>query len=38
MNKIGNLELLKLRQRIGIIFQDYKLVQEYSVEKMLCCL
>ncbi|EIQ9990704.1 ABC transporter ATP-binding protein [Campylobacter jejuni] len=33
MNKIGNLELLKLRQRIGIIFQDYKLVQEYSVEK-----
>ncbi|EOW8225937.1 cell division ATP-binding protein FtsE [Campylobacter upsaliensis] len=33
MRKIGNLELLKLRQRIGIIFQDYKLIQEYSIEK-----
>ncbi|MCW1361070.1 ABC transporter ATP-binding protein [Campylobacter sp. US33a] len=33
MKKIGNLELLKLRQKIGIIFQDYKLIQEYSVEK-----
>ncbi|MDO4674588.1 ABC transporter ATP-binding protein [Campylobacter sp.] len=33
MKKIGNLELLNLRQRIGIIFQDYKLIQEYSIEK-----
>ncbi|WP_276882276.1 cell division ATP-binding protein FtsE [Campylobacter cuniculorum] len=33
MKKIGNLELLALRQKIGIIFQDYKLIQEYSVEK-----
>ncbi|TQR33772.1 ABC transporter ATP-binding protein [Campylobacter sp. MIT 99-7217] len=30
---IGNFELLKLRQKIGIIFQDYKLIQEYSIEK-----
>lgn len=33
MKKIGNLDLLDLRQRIGIIFQDYKLIQEYTVEK-----
>ncbi|ARJ56974.1 cell division ATP-binding protein FtsE [Campylobacter cuniculorum] len=33
MKNIGNLELLALRQKIGIIFQDYKLIQEYSVEK-----
>ncbi|EAI9195464.1 ABC transporter ATP-binding protein [Campylobacter coli] len=33
MRKIGNSGLLKLRQQIGIIFQDYRLIQEYSVEK-----
>lgn len=33
MKKIGNSELLALRQKIGIIFQDYKLIQEYSVER-----
>ncbi|MBK1972114.1 ABC transporter ATP-binding protein [Campylobacter sp. TTU-622] len=33
MKKIGNLELLKLRQKIGIIFQDYRLIKEFSVEK-----
>lgn len=33
MRKIGTSELLALRQRIGIIFQDYKLIQEYSVER-----
>lgn len=33
MERIGNLELLALRQKIGIIFQDYRLIQEYSVEK-----
>lgn len=30
---ISNAELLQLRQKIGIIFQDYRLVQEFSVEK-----
>lgn len=33
MKKIGNAELLKLRQKIGIIFQDYRLIQEFSVER-----
>lgn len=33
LNGISNLELLKLRQQIGIIFQDYKLIKEYSIKK-----
>ncbi|NDJ27782.1 ABC transporter ATP-binding protein [Campylobacter sp. MIT 12-8780] len=33
INGISNKELLQLRQNIGIIFQDYKLIKEYSIEK-----
>ncbi|KGI56377.1 cell division ATP-binding protein FtsE [Campylobacter sp. MIT 97-5078] len=33
INGISNKELLHLRQNIGIIFQDYKLIKEYSIEK-----
>lgn len=30
---ISNAELLRLRQQIGIIFQDYKLIKEYNIKK-----
>lgn len=30
---INNTSLLELRQRLGIIFQDYKLIQEYTIAK-----
>lgn len=33
LNKIGTKELLEFRQKIGIIFQDYRLISEFSVEK-----
>lgn len=33
LNKISQNELDKLRQRIGIIFQNYRLINEWSVEK-----
>ena len=33
LSDISNLELLSLRQQIGIIFQDYKLIKEYSIKK-----
>ena len=33
LNEISNKELLALRQNIGIIFQDYKLIEEYSIAK-----
>ncbi|KIM12121.1 MAG: ABC transporter ATP-binding protein [Sulfurovum sp. FS08-3] len=33
MNEISNKNLQKLRQNLGIIFQDYKLINEWSVEK-----
>ncbi len=32
MNKIGNLELLKLRQRIGIIFQENLHYQDLQIK------
>lgn len=31
MNNISNAELLKLRRKLGIIFQDYKLINELNV-------
>lgn len=33
LNGIGNRELKILRQRVGIIFQDYRLINEWTVEK-----
>lgn len=33
LNGISNAELLRLRQQIGIIFQDYKLIKEYNIKK-----
>ena len=33
MSKISKLSLQKLRQSIGIIFQDYKLIKEYTVKE-----
>lgn len=33
LDGISNNELLKLRQQIGIIFQDYKLIKEYNIKK-----
>lgn len=33
LNSISQKDLDKLRQRIGIIFQDYRLINEWSVEK-----
>ncbi len=33
LENISNKELLDLRQKIGIIFQDYKLIKEFSIEK-----
>lgn len=33
MKNIKTNNLLELRQRMGIIFQDYKLIQEYTIEK-----
>lgn len=30
---ISNAELLRLRQQIGIIFQDYKLIKEFTIKK-----
>jgi len=33
MNDISHKDLQKLRQNLGIIFQDYKLINEWSVEK-----
>jgi cell division transport system ATP-binding protein len=33
MQKLNNKKLKELRKSIGIIFQDYKLIKEYSVEE-----
>jgi len=33
MNKISNHQLLQLRRNLGIVFQDYKLINEWTVEK-----
>lgn len=33
LNEISNSEILRLRQQIGIIFQDYKLIKEFSIKK-----
>lgn len=33
LNAISNAELLRLRQQVGIIFQDYKLIKEYNIKK-----
>jgi len=33
MNKIGSGKLNKLRKSLGIVFQDYKLIQEWNIEK-----
>lgn len=33
MNNISTKDLQKLRQNLGIIFQDYKLINEWNVEK-----
>jgi methionine import ATP-binding protein metN len=33
MSRINNSKLSQLRQKIGIIFQDYRLIEEWSVEK-----
>lgn len=33
MNKASKGDILKLRKNIGIVFQDYKLIEEWSVEK-----
>jgi len=33
MNNISKSNLRKLRQSIGIVFQDYKLIEEYTVEE-----
>ncbi|NPA50888.1 MAG: ABC transporter ATP-binding protein [Epsilonproteobacteria bacterium] len=33
MNKIKRRDLLLLRQKLGIVFQDYKLINEWTVEK-----
>ena len=33
MNSISRLKLQKLRSKLGIIFQDYKLINEWTVEK-----
>jgi len=31
--KVGNSELLELRKNLGIVFQDYKLIKEYTIEE-----
>ena len=33
MNKIKKSQLLQLRRNLGIVFQDYKLINEWTVEK-----
>lgn len=33
LKNIKNSELLRLRQKIGVIFQDYKLISEFNIEK-----
>lgn len=33
MNRISSSKLNKLRQHIGIVFQDYKLINEWTIEK-----
>jgi len=33
MSKISNHQLLQLRRNLGIVFQDYKLINEWTVEK-----
>jgi len=33
LNNIQNMQLKKLRKSIGIIYQDYKLIKEYTVEE-----
>lgn len=33
LDNISNANLLQLRQKIGIIFQDYKLIKEFNIEK-----
>lgn len=33
LKDISNAELLRLRQQIGIIFQDYKLIKEFTIKK-----
>ena len=34
MNKISNSKLNYLRRYIGIVFQDYKLIKDWTIEKM----
>lgn len=33
LNKVNNKKLRELRKSIGIVFQDYKLIKEYTVEE-----
>jgi len=33
MRRVGSSKLYKLRRHIGIVFQDYKLIKEWNVEK-----
>ena len=33
MNKISNSKLMQLRRHIGVVFQDYKLIKEWNIEK-----
>ena len=33
MGKVGSSKLYKLRRHMGIVFQDYKLIKEWNVEK-----
>ena len=33
MNKISSGKLNKLRRSVGVVFQDYKLIQEWNIEK-----